>query len=226
MSRFPATNLLIFDDAFQHRMIRADCSILLSPAYNPFFKDYFLPTGRLRDSKKQSKRADIIIFTKAANPDQATLNQLTRAWQAERHQKVFVSAMNFEPIYNVFTKQLQPYDASASVLLITGIANNKPLVKYLERKYTKVISINFPDHFYFTEKDIQVVFDKWHQLPANTIFVTTEKDATRLLKFRSKFEAANIPIHVQPVKTVFNAEDEKKLTNHILQLLEEKKIDS
>lgn len=223
MSLFPETDLIIFDDAFQHRMIKADCNILLSPAYNPFYSDHFLPTGRLRDSKVQSKRADIIIFTKAENPSQASLAKLTRDWQAEPKQELFVSGLKYTPIYNVFSKEQIEYDKEKSVLLITGIANNKPLVQHLEQHFKKVVSINFPDHFYFTDKDVKVILEKWNKLPDHYIFVTTEKDATRMLKFRPKFEAAGIPIHAQPVKTFFNPADEEKLTKAILQLLEEKK---
>jgi len=223
MSLFPDTELIVFDDAFQHRIIEADCKILLSPVYNPFYDDHFLPTGKLRDSKAQSKRADIIIFTKAENPNESTKAKLTRNWQPERHQQVFVSGLSYGEIYNVFTKEPLQADQNNKAFLITGIANNRDLVKYLESKFAKVISINFPDHFYFTEKDIKVILDKWHKLPPNTFFVTTEKDATRLMKYRSKFEAAGIAVYAQPVRTVFNPEDEAKLTKAILQLLEEKK---
>lgn len=166
-------NIILLDDAYQHRKVKAGFNILLTTFTNPYFNDVVLPTGDLREPRSGAKRANIIVVTKC--PDNLSISD----------KKEFLERINPEPEQHVFFSSIAYAETLKSVnetiaiedlkqfTLVTGIANPKPLVNFLERKKLQFNHLNFNDHHNFTAADIDVLNKK-------ELIVTTEKDFMRL----------------------------------------------
>ncbi|MDP9042669.1 MAG: tetraacyldisaccharide 4'-kinase, partial [Bacteroidota bacterium] len=147
----PDTRVLILDDAFQHRWVKAGFNILLTDFNNLFTRDWFLPTGDLRDQKKSARRADIIVITKCPQDlSLAEKNQVIREIKAKVNQQIFFTAISYGKPYQVITRDPWIPNKTAEVLLVTGIANPEPLKKYLEEKFDGYDEIAYGDHHIFT----------------------------------------------------------------------------
>jgi tetraacyldisaccharide 4'-kinase len=176
-------DVILLDDAFQHRSVKAGLNILLTPFYNPFFNDYVLPAGNLRERRQNAKRADLVIVTKSPELIEVSKkNKITS--QINRYTKapVFFSSIAYSPFVlnekdQKTLKDLKDY----GILLVTGIANPKPLLTYLSEKNLNFESLKFGDHHYFSAADIKGIMQKFDSLKASKkIILTTEKDYVRL----------------------------------------------
>lgn len=169
----PAPEVIILDDAFQHRYVKAGLYIMLSSFDEPFYKDMVLPTGNLREPRIGYRRADIIIITKCPPQlDEATKVKMLKRIKATETQKVYFSSIGYQSkVFSVSNSKdlssLEPFT------LITGIAKPQPLVDHLKSKQLDFEHLNFPDHYSFKEKDIALFKSK-------ACIVTTEKDYARL----------------------------------------------
>ena len=181
-------DVIILDDAFQHRRVKPGLAIVLSDYNTPFFEDRMLPAGNLREYSSGLKRADILIFTKC--PDNLTdfekkkmLNKVTSFEGAVFFSKIlYGDAILFNGSKII---DLENY----SILLVTGIANPTPLATYLQ-KCVSLELIQFPDHHAFSSSDIQKIHAKFDVLQSNKkIIVTTEKDYMRLKAFENLTES-------------------------------------
>jgi len=149
-------NLIILDDAFQHRKVIPTYSLLLSDYSNLYFNDYLLPRGSLRESKKGSKRADSIVITKCPeNFSQSDKNYLIDRVKLSPNQNIFFSKIKYsEELHsssNTFNiKKL----SNKKVNVVTGIVNSEVLLSFLEDKNITVEHFKYPDHFDYKEKDI------------------------------------------------------------------------
>ncbi len=192
MKEFPATDVIIMDDGFQHRGVKPGLSILLSDFNRPFTRDWLLPYGNLREKSSNSKRADIIIVTKT--PGETGINRMKEIKDEMKNrpeQKVFFSRISYFSPEAVFTGNTSvkpatelPEPSSASVWLVTGIASPGPLISYLENRYKEVIHLKFTDHHMFSENDLRKIEDRWQTIKAeNKLIITTEKDAVRFKEF-------------------------------------------
>jgi tetraacyldisaccharide 4'-kinase len=179
--------VVILDDAFQHRYVKPGVSILLYDYTQPFLEDKFLPYGRLREHPYQRHRADIILVTKT--PDELKpidMRILATNLTLRRYQNLFYSKINYNGLMPVYQNELFSLDPDSirekkfSVVLVTGIGNPKPLEKYCENISTDIHPIQFGDHHQYTGKDLQKIIDKFNAVSnKNKIIVTTEKDAVR-----------------------------------------------
>lgn len=209
---YPETQVIILDDAFQHRKVKAGLDIILTECSNLFTQDWYLPTGDLRDNKSSANRADIIIVTKC--PPNITLeekNRLTASLKTKKHQKVFFSAIKYAVPYHIKLKKPFVLNNDCSVLLVCGIANPKPLKKYLERNTAYYIEKTYADHHIFTIDDLNEIKEKFSKLDSKVnIILTTEKDAVRLLKFDGALHG--LPLYVIPVEheILFGEEEQLK----------------
>ena len=199
----PETQVIILDDAFQHRAIKAGLNILLTDYNNLFTRDFYLPTGDLRDLKSEYKRAEIIIVTKC-NPDlsDAERQNLIKEIDPVSGQSVFFTAIQYGQPYHMLTRAGFSFTNNTEVLLVSGIANPKPLKMMLE-KYSKTYHmLQYPDHRIFTIDDLKEIRKKFMAIDAvDKIILTTEKDAVRLVKFN--MEIAGWPLYVIPVRHHF-----------------------
>jgi len=206
----PATQAIILDDAFQHRTINAGLNILLTDYNNLFTRDFFLPTGDLRDQRKSYKRAHIIVVTKC-KPDlsEDEREKIIKEINPLSHQKVFFTCISYGTPYHIITKEFRFINEKTEVLLVTGIANPKPLKKYLEERVETYYMMSYSDHHIFSIPDWKDIKKKFESLQAEKkIILTTEKDAMRLLKFCS--EMNGMSFYVLPIehKFLFNQENE------------------
>ncbi|WP_297986231.1 tetraacyldisaccharide 4'-kinase [uncultured Chryseobacterium sp.] len=178
-------NVLILDDAFQHRAIIAGFNILMTDYNDPYFKDFLLPAGDLRESRAGAKRAQAIMVSKC--PDDLTEEKkqyyISRI-KPQHNQKVFFSSIGYDE--NVYSKDkflpdnnLNYYD----ILLITGIANPKPLLNHLSKFSQRVKHLKFKDHHNFTDADIKKIVEEYKKLGEYKLILTTEKDYVRLKTF-------------------------------------------
>ena len=199
----PETEVIILDDAFQHRTVQAGLNILLTDYKNLYTRDLMMPAGDLRDVKRSSKRADIIIVTKCKR-DLGTEEKeaLIKEIDPLPHQQVLFTEIIYDQPYHLFNKRKLNMGASTDVLLVCGIANPKPMMEFLTTHVHGYDMIRYPDHHIFSTDDLKEMRRHFEKLgPSNSIILTTEKDAVRLQKFVN--ELSDHPVYVLPIKHRF-----------------------
>lgn len=199
----PETQAIILDDAFQHRSIKAGLNILLTECNNLFTRDFYLPTGDLRDVKSSYKRAEIIIVTKC-RPDMSEdeKRKTSKEINPTTKQQIFFTAIEYGEIYHIKAKKTSDLSENQEVLLVTGIANPRPLKKLLEEQCKSYSLMQYPDHHIFTVDDLNEIKKKFETMEANNkIILTTEKDAVRLAKFQD--DITDLPLYIIPVRHRF-----------------------
>lgn len=201
----PDNQIIILDDAYQHRTVIPNLSILLTDFSSPFFNDNLLPSGRLREGKSGANRADIIIATKCPH-------DLSEAALQGMSEKIKTYAKNGTPIFFSGIKYLQPKniresDASVffkNVLLVSGIANAAPLEEYVKSNFNLCAHLDFADHHNYGVKDLQQIKNKFAAIDfEDKVILTTEKDAMRLSADTFKSELEGLPIFYLPIQTYF-----------------------
>lgn len=178
-------DVLILDDAYQHRAISPGFNILMTDYNDPYFKDFLLPAGDLRESRAGARRAQIIMVSKC--PDNLTEEKkqyyISRI-RPQHYQKVFFSSIGYDENIYSLEKHLPDNNlAYYDILLITGIANPKPLVQHLAKYSQKVKHLKFKDHHNFSDADIKNIIAEYKKLGEYKLILTTEKDFVRLKTF-------------------------------------------
>lgn len=206
----PNTQVIVLDDAFQHRTVRAGLNILLTDYSNLYTRDLMFPAGDLRDIKASSKRADIIVITKC-NPNFSEDEKIKLLHELNplSHQNVFFTAIEYGIPYHLFKQDIRKIENKDEVLLVCGIANPKPIKDFLNHQVRFYEMIQYPDHHIFTIDDLLYIKKQFEKIHSNEkMILITEKDAVRINKFKS--ELADFPIYVLPVKHrfLFSQEDE------------------
>jgi tetraacyldisaccharide 4'-kinase len=216
----PETQAIILDDAFQHRQVQSGFNILLTECNNLFTRDFFLPTGDLRDQPGSYKRADAIVVTKC-KPDlsETEKTSLIKEIHPLKHQKVFFTTIAYGVPYHITHHTFSPIAEDTEVLLITGIANPRPLKNFLEEKVEAYHMMHYNDHHIFSIDDWRDIQKRFKNIESDKkIILTTEKDAMRLLKFEQ--EINGMPFYVIPIehKFLFNegAQFNEMVSNFIL----------
>ena len=205
----PETQVIILDDAFQHRQVKAGLNILLTEYKNLYTRDFLLPAGDLRDMKSSRKRADIIVITKCiSHLTDSEKEKITREIDPLPHQKVFFTKLEYGSPYHLFSKEEKFLDPQAHILLICGIANPKPIKEVLNAYSATYDMMRYNDHHIFDMGDLKEIKTQFEQIEKfNKIILTTEKDGVRLSKFESDLK--DYPIYVFPIrhKVMFNEEE-------------------
>lgn len=192
--------LIILDDAFQHRQIKAGFNILLTDYNQPFFEDFLLPGGDLRESRAGAKRADIIIVTKC--PDSIP-NERFQVFQdkikLKENQQLFFSRIIYDNQLIGATHNLQQTEwINKNVILVTGIANPTSLVNFVEANFKNVLHLMYPDHHNFKDVEIDYIRKRFDETEGDKIILTTEKDYMRLLEEGSlKDNMYYLPIRIE-----------------------------
>ena len=209
----PKTQVIILDDGFQHRAVKAGLNIILTDYSNLFTRDFFLPTGDLRDERRSYKRAEIIIVTKCI-PDlsEEERKEIIAEIKPMAHQQVFFSAIEYGIPYHILHPEQEYYlHKKLEVLLVTGIANIEPLKNYvLDNSYTYE-KLSYSDHYVFSIDDLKEIRKRFSKIENEyKVIITTEKDAVRLVKFREELE--DLPLFVLPIqhRILFNGEEQLK----------------
>lgn len=199
-------SIILLDDAFQHRKVKAGLNILVTEFHHPYSQDFLLPAGRLRESRSGAKRADLIVVSKCPeNITESDKKRLTSELQT-CNQPVFFSSIQYGDLIAIAGEQP---DKATDVLLVTGIGNATPLIQHLE-KYYNVIHLRFPDHHDYTRADIDKIHQKFNTFASrDKVIVTTEKDFMRLQKFEEIVDGS-VPWLYQPINVTINEENELK----------------
>lgn len=177
--------VVLMDDAFQHRAIKAGFSILLSDYNSPFYKDFMLPTGNLREFSPGKKRADLIVITKCPNhlskDEQAKIESKI---SPSSYQNVFFSKIKYGRLRSIWNGETIEFESIDNTILVTGIANPKLLLSFLDDKKLNSTHLKFPDHHDFTSKNIQNIITTFENMSSeNKVIITTEKDSMRLKSY-------------------------------------------
>lgn len=207
----PPPDIILLDDAFQHRQVKPGFNILLTDYSELYIHDCMLPAGRLREYKSGAARANIIITTKSpAEISELEKNKIIKSINPRPHQQVFFSFIHYGELISFFKNTSNKYSDTnkSNVLLFSGIANPKPLESFLRSKYHQVISMNFKDHHTYTARDITRIKQKFYTFtPGNNIIVTTGKDYARLLN-RPEINMLNdLPLYYLPIEMGFSLQD-------------------
>ncbi|HVU95598.1 MAG TPA: tetraacyldisaccharide 4'-kinase [Puia sp.] len=217
----PETRAILLDDAFQHRAVKAGLNILLTDYSNLFTRDWWLPSGDLRDAPSSYRRAQAIVVTKC--PDQLDEEQ-RRAIAIEigprPGQQLFFSTIDYGTPYHITRLDEGVIDDEVEVLLVTGIANPAPLKRWLNDHSRTYFEIAFSDHHIFTIDDLQTITRRFTGITAaKKLILTTEKDAVRLIKFRQELEGW--PFYVLPITPRFLFGEEERFADMITQFINE-----
>ena len=210
-------DLIILDDGFQHRWIKAGMTILLTKANNLFYLDNHLPYGTLRESINESKRADKIIITNNLDfSNEKEANKIRENIAKYSNEKCYFTSIEYLNYKNIFKSEQIKDISDYHVVLISGIANTDTLTTYLNNKTTIIKHFKFKDHHNFSEEDINKILLYYNSIrKIKTLILTTEKDSIRLLKFEQKFK--NILVYYLPIKIQFQNQStfDKELKEYV-----------
>lgn len=220
----PSINLIILDDAFQHRYVRPTLSILVAEYNRPIYRDKLLPYGRLREGRRGVYRADILVVSKCpAKLTPLAYRVETTNYDLYPYQHLFFSRFAYRPLKPVFPDNATsfPYldylTASDSLLAVAGIGNPRPFVRFL-KDFDAVVKVDvYPDHHNYTRKDFDHLLARYRALKGRQrIIVTTEKDAVRMVNnpyFPHELKAVTyfLPVEVEMVNNASTATTDKSL---------------
>lgn len=210
LSEMPDTQVILLDDAFQHRSVTPGLNILLTEYYHPFTEDWLLPSGRLREWRSSYKRADLIVVTKCPNElSESEKQRVTQQIKPFPHQQLFFSYYDYGHPFFIFNKKLvAQLDADWQVVVICAIARTDYLVNYLKEKVDQLTLLEFEDHHYFTKDDLLELKRTFEQLQGQKkIIITTEKDAMRLESHYNFLKEHQLPVFALPVQVQFHFQE-------------------
>lgn len=211
-------NIILMDDAFQHRQVKADLNILISEYEKPYFNDYIMPLGRLREARIGAQRADIIIISKCpSNLTPLEIRSFSTQLKLKEYQKAFFSYICYSDLkavndaaiqLNLNYKDLSRLD----ICLVTAIAKPKPVQNHIKKYNKQAELLSYPDHYYFRKKDYDLWNKKFTNLTKEKVLLLTEKDATKLDLTKLK----NIPVFIIPIEIKFHPSPSNNIDEEIL----------
>lgn len=211
MQLMPKIDVIVLDDAFQHRYVKAGLNVLLTDAHRLYTHDHLLPWGRLREPSVAAKRAQMVVITKCVNGERPSLPICLG-------QQLYYSSIAYGPQQWLKPTNISlPSYKAQRIMLVAGIANPMPLYHYLQQQGAEVELVKFRDHHTFNNNDIAQLNAIWKQKHC-TLAVTTQKDSTRLLSLLNQFEA-DLRQHfvVQPITVeITNSNPSKQSFNQII----------
>jgi tetraacyldisaccharide 4'-kinase len=234
MKEIPDLDVVLLDDAYQHRHVKPGLSILLIDYNRPLSEDLLLPAGMLREQSFEKRRAHIILITKC--PD--------RIKPIER--RLIIKDLRLYPFQHLYFTKLQGKDPvpvfpetepvlsrqeiktiKPNVLMISGIANPRSFKKYIRNYSTKITELIFPDHYAFKNSDILNIMNTFRDMAGeNKIILTTEKDAMRFQQFPGIDPDVKSKMYYIPIIIDFLNEDTENFNNHILNYVRNNKRNS
>ncbi len=199
--------LILLDDAFQHRSVKAGLNILLSDYASPYYKDWILPAGNLREQKGGEKRAHILIITKC--PEHLPQPEREQILAKVHVPEVFFSHIRYAPPRRLEDDAETLFPANLTgILMLSGIANNKPFREYLGTKTGQLQTLEFPDHHAYSVADLHKIREAYEAMSEKyNIIVTSEKDAMRLRQPELYAIIQKLPVYYVPIHIEFNEND-------------------
>lgn len=202
-------DVILLDDAFQHRRVKAHLNILLTDYQNLYFKDSLLPAGRLRDVASRAKAAEVIVVTKCS--DNVDSEKIKSEINLKTHQAIFFTKQVNNELRSVHDSSKLPVSHlnNKKIVLFTGIAKPKYLVDFLRSQGAEVNHLNFADHHNYNLSDVKKVreiFDNFG--PAEKLIITTEKDAIKLTSPILKTSLSALPVYTIDAQIEFIKEED------------------
>lgn len=220
--------LIILDDAFQHRYVKPGLSILLVDFNRNINEDYLLPFGRLREGVAAKDRADIMIISKTP-PDIKPIDRriIHKNLYPRPYQKVFFTGLRYGNIKAVFKEAVNNVSLqdlkNGSIVLFTGIAHTKQLLEYLDGFCENIIHLNYPDHANYSLKRINKIIDTFNNVKnTNKIILTTEKDAVKVSELPIEHNIFKQKLFFLPIE-VFFIDEERDFNNQIIDYVRKNK---
>jgi tetraacyldisaccharide 4'-kinase len=197
VDQFPDLKVVIMDDAFQHRAVKPGLSMVLTEYGSPFYKDYVMPAGKLREARANIKRADLVVVTKCPpHIGEEEMIAMEHAIRYYEERPVFFTSIRYgEPIAFDTVSTLE----TNKVVLVSGLANATSLKNYVKDRYELIHHFDFPDHYQYTRKD----WLKINQMAKtqHAVILTTEKDRAKLRSLSGKEDLRNL--FYLPIEIVF-----------------------
>lgn len=180
---YPSNEVVVLDDAFQHRYVEPGLSILLVDYHRLITKDKLLPVGNLRESASSRYRASVVIITKCpAKLAPIELRNLYNEIAPRPYQRLFYSFYEYAPFTSLFGNEIQVLTNTMAVLAVSGIAQPKDMLQYLSSQAATVVAMSYDDHHDFTSANWKNIQRKFDELPyQDKCIVVTEKDAAKLI---------------------------------------------
>ena len=215
------TDVILLDDAFQHRYVKPGINILLVDYHRLIIYDKLLPAGRLREPQSGKNRADIVIITKCPKDlKPMEFRVLTKAMNLYPYQSLYFTTIEYESLTPLFAKEKSTIEKEAledkHVMLITGIASPKQIIIDLKPHVKEMTTLAFSDHHQFKSKDIMKINETFNAIKGEKIIVTTEKDATRLEQLEGLSEEVKQNLYVLPIKVKFMINQEEEFNDKII----------
>ncbi len=226
----PKADIIVLDDAFQHRALKPTLSIVLIDYGRPTFKDYLMPIGRLRDLRERVAAADVVIVTKCPSyiDDEQRAkwarNLGIREYHPEvcegtrkkgRKQHILFTSIAYDTAQPIFPEGDPRYLYAKRLILFSGIANDTPFRNYLCGNYKIVKHFNFPDHHKFTRSDIHSIRNAADDYPTSVV-MTTEKDCQRVRDCKFIPRDLKERMFHAPIKVDFLTDEDRNMFNSII----------
>lgn len=203
---FPKTEVIILDDAFQHRAVMPKLNLLITDFYRRFDTDFMLPTGLLREPRSGAKRADAVIVSKCPeNITEAQKNDLQNGIRkyTKSNTPVFFTTYKYGLPVNFGLKK----SVTQNIILLTGIANAAPLLAYLKQEnYSIIKHFAYPDHYNYKLADLEKIRASWQENQTSSgvcSIITTRKDAVKLVQPEFAHILQKLPIFYIPIEVEF-----------------------
>ena len=214
-------DVILLDDAFQHRYVKPGINILLVDYHRLIIYDKLLPAGRLREPLPGKNRADIVIVTKCPKElKPMEYRVITRAMNLYAYQTLYFSTLEYGELRPVFPQVRSSLTlsqlSSHNVLLLTGIASPRQLSEDLKPLVKSITPMAFADHHHFTQKDLLRLSATFEAMPSPKVIITTEKDATRLNDAGELGDELRKAFYVIPVNIKFMLEQEDLFNQNII----------
>ena len=224
MQQSPAPDVVLLDDAFQHRYVKPGVNILLVDYHRLVIYDTLLPAGRMREPLSAKDRADIVIITKCPKDlKPMEFRVITKAMNLYPYQRMFFTTLQYKELDPVFKDAKKAPDFASlkgyNIMLLTGIASPEHIIEdinLLAPDHGSLTSLAFPDHHAFNKKDIQRINETFQSMAEPRIIITTEKDAARLHMVNGLSNDVSQSLFALPIKIQFLLDQEETFNEKII----------
>ena len=215
------TDVILLDDAYQHRYVKPGVNILLVDYHRLIVYDKLLPAGCLREPKEGKRRADVVIVTKCPKDLRPMdFRVITKAMDLYPYQKLFFTTLNYMDIKPVYTEtlnfSLKDLTPEHNILVLTGIASPRHLLLDLQQYTQNIVPMSYSDHHQFTAKDVARINNTFDAMPKKRIIITTEKDTARLINTDGLSNDVREHMYSLPIEISFMLDQGEQFDEFIL----------
>ena len=215
------TDVILLDDAFQHRYVKPGINSLLVDYHRLIIYDKLMPAGRLREPLSGKDRADVVIITKCPKDlKPMEFRVLSKAMNLYPYQSLYFTTLEYATPKQLFGEnELQLHELRGrQMMLLTGIASPEQIIvdmtQEMDINKSNIKMMRFADHHQFSTKDVENINNTFNTMPQGSIIVTTEKDATRLKDLEGLSQKVKDNIYTLPIKVKFMEEQQEEIFNN------------